>query len=55
MLDGTAETTWVSQTERPGKRWLDMIKMAVKRWRTKATDKGEWRKICDTAKVLQEL
>jgi hypothetical protein len=45
---------------RPRKRWLDdvqddMIKMDVKRWRTKATDRGEWRKICETAKVLQEL
>jgi hypothetical protein len=31
------------------KRWLDdvqddMIKMGVKRWRTKAMDRGEWRK-----------
>jgi hypothetical protein len=45
---------------RPVKRRLDdvqddMIKMGVKRWRTKAMDRGEWRKICEAAKVLQEL
>jgi hypothetical protein len=32
-----------------------MIKMGVKRWRTKAMDRGEWRKIREAAKVLQEL
>jgi hypothetical protein len=32
-----------------------MIKMGVKRWRTKASDRGEWEKICEAAKVLQEL
>jgi hypothetical protein len=32
-----------------------MIKMGVKRWRTKEMDRGEWRKICEAAKVLQEL
>jgi hypothetical protein len=36
---------------RPRKRWTDdvqddMIKMGVKRWRTKAMDRGELRKIC---------
>jgi hypothetical protein len=31
-----------------------MIKMGLKRWRTKAMDR-EWRKICEVAKVLQEL
>jgi hypothetical protein len=46
--------------DRPRKRRLDdvqddMIKMVVKRWRTKAMDRGEWRKICEAAKVLQEL
>jgi hypothetical protein len=45
---------------RPSKRWLDdvqdgMIKMGVKRWRTKAMGRGEWRKICEAAKALQEL
>jgi hypothetical protein len=45
---------------RPRKRWLDdvqddMIKMGVKRWRTKAMDSGERRKLCEAAKVLQEL
>jgi hypothetical protein len=25
------------------------------RWRTEAMDRGEWRKICEAAKVLQEL
>jgi hypothetical protein len=45
---------------RPGKRWLDdvqddMIKMGVKRWRTKEMDGGEWRKMCEAAKVLQEM
>jgi hypothetical protein len=45
---------------RPRKRWLDdvqddTIKMGVKRWRTKAMDRGEWRKICEAVKVLQEL
>jgi hypothetical protein len=29
--------------------------MGVKRWRTKAMGRGEWRKICEAAKVLQEL
>jgi hypothetical protein len=29
--------------------------MGVKRWRTKAMDRGEWRKLCEAAKVLQEL
>jgi hypothetical protein len=33
----------------------DMIKMDVKRWRTKAMDRGEWRKICEAAKVLKKL
>jgi hypothetical protein len=32
-----------------------MTKMDVKRWRTKAMDRGEWRKIYGAAKVLQEL
>jgi hypothetical protein len=32
-----------------------MIKIGMKRWRTKAMDTGEWRKICEVAKVLQEL
>jgi hypothetical protein len=45
--------------DRPRKRWFDnvqdnMIKMGVKRW-TKAMDIGECRKICEAAKVLQEL
>jgi hypothetical protein len=29
--------------------------MGVKSWRTKAMDRGELRKICEAAKVLQEL
>jgi hypothetical protein len=29
--------------------------MGAKRWRTKAVDRGEWRKICEAVKVLQEL
>jgi hypothetical protein len=29
--------------------------MEVERWRTKEMDRGEWRKICGAAKVLQEL
>jgi hypothetical protein len=37
---------------RPRKKWLIM---GVKRWRTNAMDRGEWRKICEAAKVLQEL
>jgi hypothetical protein len=32
-----------------------MIKMGVKRRRIEATDRGEWRKICEVAKLLQEL
>jgi hypothetical protein len=32
-----------------------MIEMGVKRWRTKAMDRGEWRKIFEAAKVLQVL
>jgi hypothetical protein len=37
---------------RPRKRRLDDM---IKRWRTKAMDRGERRKICEAAKVLQEL
>jgi hypothetical protein len=48
---------------RKGKRrrmWLDdvqddMIKVGVKRWRTKAMDRGQLRKIREVTKVLQEL
>jgi hypothetical protein len=32
-----------------------MIKMGVKRWRTKAMDREERKGICEAAKVLQEL
>jgi hypothetical protein len=44
---------------KPRKRWLDDVeddlrKMEVK-WRKKAMDRTEWRKICEAAKVLQEL
>jgi hypothetical protein len=46
--------------EKPRKRWLDDVeddlrKMEVKRWRKKAMDRTEWRKIREAAKVLQEL
>jgi hypothetical protein len=42
---------------RPRKRWLDgvkddSIKMGVKRWRTKATDRGGRRNIREAAKDL---
>jgi hypothetical protein len=45
---------------KPRKRWLDDIegdlrKMKVKRWRRKTLDRTEWKKICEVAKVLQEL
>jgi hypothetical protein len=45
---------------KPRKRWLDDVEddlrnMEVKRWRKKAMDRTEWRKICEAAKVLQEL
>jgi hypothetical protein len=45
---------------RPSKRGLDniqddMIKMGVKRRSAKAMDRGEWRRICEGARVLQEL
>jgi hypothetical protein len=45
---------------RPRKMWLDdvqgdIIKMDVDRWRIKTTGRGEWRKIFEAAKVLQEL
>jgi hypothetical protein len=33
----------------------DLRKMEIKRWRTKAMARTEWRKICEAAKVLQEL
>jgi hypothetical protein len=41
---------------RPTKRWLDnfqddMIKKGVKRWRTKALNRGEWTEICEAAKL----
>jgi hypothetical protein len=44
---------------KPRKRWLDdmeddLRKMEVKQ-RKKAMDRTEWRKICEAAKVLQEL
>jgi hypothetical protein len=44
---------------KPRKRWLDDVeadlrKMKVKRWRRKAMDRTEWKKICEAA-VLQEL
>jgi hypothetical protein len=31
------------------------MKTGVKRWRIKATDRTEWRKICGAAKVLHGL
>jgi hypothetical protein len=34
---------------------LRAINVAVKRSRAKATDRKEWRKICEAVKVLQEL
>jgi hypothetical protein len=45
---------------RPRKTWLDdvqddIINMDVKRWRTKVMDRREWKKLCEAAKVLQEL
>jgi hypothetical protein len=33
----------------------NLRKMEVKRWRKKAMDRPEWKKICEAAKVLQEL
>jgi hypothetical protein len=44
---------------RPRKRWLDgvkddNIKMGVKRWRTKATDRGGRRNIREAAKDLRQ-
>jgi hypothetical protein len=35
-------------------RYDDMIKIGVKRWRTKAMDIGERKKVCEEANVLQE-
>jgi hypothetical protein len=45
---------------KPRKRWLDDVKdnlrnMGVKRWRIKARDRAEFRKICEATKVLQEV
>jgi hypothetical protein len=45
---------------KPRKRWLDDVegdlkKTEVKRWRRKTMDRTEWKKICEAAKVLQEL
>jgi hypothetical protein len=45
---------------KPRKRWLDgmeddLSKTGVKRWRITAMDRTEWRKICEAARVLQEL
>jgi hypothetical protein len=31
------------------------MKMGVKKWRTNAIGRGEWRKTGEAAKVLQEL
>jgi hypothetical protein len=58
--NGTGRKSWRKKKGRPRKRWLDnvhddMLKMDVKRWRTKAIDRGKWRKICEAAKALQEL
>jgi hypothetical protein len=58
--NGTGRKSWRKKKGKPRKRWLDdvqddMIKISVKRWRTKAMDRGEWRKICGAAKVLREL
>jgi hypothetical protein len=43
--NGTGKKSWRKKKGRPRKRWLydvqdDMIKMGVKRWRTKAMDRG---------------
>jgi hypothetical protein len=42
---------------KPRNRWLDdhFRKIGVKRWRIKGMDRTKWRKICEAAKVLQEL
>jgi hypothetical protein len=45
---------------RPGKKWLDgvqddMIEMDVKRRRTKAMDRGKWMRVCEAARVPEEL
>jgi hypothetical protein len=45
---------------KPRKTWLDDVKddlrkAGVKFCRIKATNRIEWRKICEAAKVLQEL
>jgi hypothetical protein len=33
----------------------DMMKMSVKRRRAKATDTGEWKRLCEAVNILQEL
>jgi hypothetical protein len=48
---GTSKKLEEEEEEDGRARWLDdvqddMIKMGVKRWRIKAMDRGEWRKIC---------
>jgi hypothetical protein len=39
--------------------WLDIAQedsiMGVKSWKKNAMVKGEWKKICEAAKILQEL
>jgi hypothetical protein len=45
---------------KPRKRRLDDVednlwKEGIKGWRIKIMDRTEWRKICEAAKVLQEL
>jgi hypothetical protein len=32
-----------------------IVEMTWESYRTKAMDRGEWKKICEAAKVLQEL
>jgi hypothetical protein len=48
------------QVERPRIRWLDEVnsdakEMGIRKWWTRALDKGEWRRLVKEAKTLKEL
>jgi hypothetical protein len=59
-LRGTGYSWGWKEERKPRKRWQndvedDLRKIRVKRWRINAMDRTEWKKICEAAKVLQEL
>jgi hypothetical protein len=48
------------QVGRPRARWLDEVnsdarEIGIRRWWTRALDRGEWRRLLKEAKTLKEL